>query len=227
VLTPNIALSFIVYSKGSGVLVNAMALQSQGPGGALDSIYAQIKDMNGAPVVGAVNQLLGTTTIVSNLPYTGVSSYTQIPQGPTTVNFEATATPGATIASTPASPGAGTDVSAFVTGLPGSQQAFVLNDLNVPPAGGNIRLRFVNASWNSNPLNVAVNGVAQATAVAFPTASPYAQLAAATVTVVFTDATTGAVVLTLPDLVLAAGHTSTIYVIGPQGAVGGVLTQDN
>jgi hypothetical protein len=228
VLSPNIALSFIVYSKGSGVLVNAMVLQSQGPGGTLDSIYAQIKDINGASVVGPVNQLLGTTTIVSNLAYTGVSSYTQIPQGPTTVNFEASATPGATIASTPASPGAGSDVSAFVTGLPGSQQAFVLNDLNVPPFGGNIRLRFVNTSWNSNPLNVAVNGVSQATAVAFPTASPYVQLAsAATMTIVFTDATTGAVVLTLPDLVLTAGHTSTIYVIGPQGAVGGVLTQDN
>jgi hypothetical protein len=26
---------------------------------------------------------------------------------------------------------------------------------------------------------------------------------------------------------LTAGQTSTIYVIGPQGAVGGVLTQDN
>src|SRR4030095_15454600 len=122
VLSPNIALSFIVYSKGSGLLVNAMVLQSQGPGGALDNIYAQIKDVNGALAVGAVNQLLGTTAIVSNLAYTGVSSYIQIPQGPTTAHFEASATPGATIASTPASPGAGTDVSAFVTGLPGSQQ---------------------------------------------------------------------------------------------------------
>jgi hypothetical protein len=111
--------------------------------------------------VGPVNQLLGTTAIVSNLAYTSASSYNQVGQGPTTVNFEATATPGATIASTQATLGAGTDVSAFVTGLPGSQQAFVLNDLNLPPASGAVRLRFVNTSWNSNPLNVSVNNVAQ------------------------------------------------------------------
>ena len=123
--------------------------------------------------------------------------------------------------------GAGTDTSAFVTGLPGSQQAFVLNDLNLPPLAGNVRLRFVNASWDSNPLNVSVNNVAQASAVAFPTASAYVQVPAATVPITFTDATTGAVVLTLDSVVLVAGQTSTVYVIGPQGALGGVVTQDN
>jgi len=227
VLTPNVALSFVAYSKGSGVLVNAAVLQSQGPGGTLDNIYAQIKDMNGASVVGPVNQLLGATTIVTNLGYASASSYNQVAQGPATVIFEASATPGATIASTQATLGAGTDVSAFVTGLPGSQQTFVLNDLNLPPAAGNARLRFVNASWNSNPLSVAVNGVAQAAAVAFPTASAYVQLAAAPVTIVFTDTTTAAVVLELVDVVLTAGQTSTVYVIGPQGAVGGVVTLDD
>jgi hypothetical protein len=63
--------------------------------------------------------------------------------------------------------------------------------------------------------------------VAFPTASAYVQLAAGTVTVTFTDVTTGAVVLTLNNVVLTAGQTSTIYVIGPAGALGGVVTQDN
>lgn len=227
VLTPNIALSFVVYSKGSGILVNAAVLQSQGPGATLDNLFAQIKDMNGAPVVGPVNQLLGTATIVSNLGFASASGYNQVAQGQATVNFEASATPGATIASTQATLGAGTDVSAFVTGLPGSQQAFVLNDLNLPPAGGNVRLRFVNASWNSNPLNVSVNNVAQVSALAFPTASAYVQVAAATVPITFTDATTGAVVLTLDNVVLTAGQTSTIYVIGPAGAIGGVVTQDN
>jgi Domain of unknown function (DUF4397) len=227
VLTPNIALTLIAYSKGSGVLVNAAVLQSQGPGGTLDNIFARIKDMNGASVVGPVNQLLGTTTVVANLGYASASTYNQVLQGLATVNFEATATPGATIASTQATLGAATDVSAFVTGLPGAQQAFVLNDLNLPPASGNVRLRFVNTSWNSNPLSVSINNVAQASAVAFPTASAYVQLAAATVTITFTDATTGAEVLTLNNVVLIAGQTSTVYVIGPAGALGGVVTQDN
>lgn len=226
VLTPNVALSFITYTKGSAVLVNAAVLQSQGPGGTLDNAFALIKDVNGASAVGPVNQLLGTTPIATNVAYATASTYNQVAQGPATVNFEASATPGATIASTPATLGAATDVSAVVTGLPGSQQAFVLNDLNLPAAGGNVRLRFVNASWNSNPLSVSVDNVVLPTAIAYSTASGYVQLPGATVTITFTDATTGAVVLTLPNVVLTAGRTATVYVIGPQGALGGFITQD-
>jgi hypothetical protein len=227
VLTSNIALSFITYSKGSGVLVNAVVLQSKGPGGPLDNVFAQIKDLNAASAVGPVDQLLGTVPVVTNLGYAAVSNYNQVARGPAAVNFQASATPGAIIASTQAALGAGTDSSVFVTGLPGAQQAFVLNDLNLPPFSGNVRLRFVNTSWNSNPLNVGVNGVTLASAVAYPTASAYVQLAAAPVTIVFTDATTGAVVLQLDNVALTAGQTSTIYAIGPQGALGGVVTQDN
>ena len=54
-------------------------------------------------------------------------------------------------------------------------------------------------------------------------------IAATTYTITFTDAVTGAVVLTsTPDnTVLVTGFTSTIYLIGPQGAVGALITQDN
>jgi len=40
VLTPNIALSFVTYTKGSSILVNAAVLQSEGPGGTLVEIAA-------------------------------------------------------------------------------------------------------------------------------------------------------------------------------------------
>ncbi len=226
-LTPNVALSFIAYSKGSGTLVNAAVLQSQGSGVILDSIFARVKAMNGASAVGAVDQLLGTLVINPAIGYASASSYFQGPAGATAVNYQATDTPGAIIASVPVTLSPATDVSTFVTGLPGAQQAFVLNDLNLPPLGGNVRLRFVNTSWNSNPVNVAVNNTSYATAVAYPTASPYVEFAAGTFPIVFTDAVTGAVVLTLDNVELIAGQTSTVYMIGPQGAVGGVVTQDN
>ena len=67
----------------------------------------------------------------------------------------------------------------------------------------------------------------QATAVAFPTASAYVQIVAGTYPITFTDATTGALVLSLDSVVLVAGQTVTVYVIGPAGALGSVLTQDN
>jgi len=226
-LTPNIALTLIAYSKGSGFLVNASVVQSGGGGTLLDSIFAQTKVMNGASAIGPVNQLLDTTYFALNVGYASATSYTQTPRGGTFINIEASSTPGATIASTPARLGTARDHSIFVTGLPGSQQVFVLADMNLPPISGSVRVRFVNTSWNSNPVNVSVNGVLQATALAFPTASAYAQIAAGTYPITFTDATTGALVLTLDSVVLTAGQTNTVYVIGPAGALGGVVAQDN
>ena len=227
-LTPNIALTMIAYSKGSGVLVNAVVLESRGGSTQLDSVFARTKAVNAAPVIGAVNQSMGTTfQVVANLPYANAAPYSQVAQGPTQIDFEASATPGAVIASVPTTLAAGTDASVFVTGPPGAQQAFVLPDSNLPPFGGNVRLRFVNTAWDANPVNVALNGTAVATNVAYPTASAYVQVAAAPVTITFTDAVTGAVVLELTNVTLTSAQTNTVYLLGPAAAAGGFVTQDN
>ncbi len=227
VLTPNIALTAIMYTKGSGVLVNAAVVQSRGNGGLLNSIFARVKVVNGALGTGPVNALMGTFAIVSNIDFSGASPYNQVAQGPTTLNYQASATPGATIASVPTTLAPATDVTTFVTGPVGAQQAFVVTDSNLPPFPGNVRLRFINTSWNSNPLNMAVNGVAQGTAVAYPQASAYVQVAPGTVPITFTDATTGALVLTLSNVALTANQTVSVYVLGPAGALGGIVSQDN
>ena len=226
-LTPNVALTFITYTRGSGTLVNAAVLQSRGPIALLNTIFARVKAVNAALLVGPVNQLIQALQVNLNVAFAAASAYSQIPQGSTVVNFESSAAPGTTIASTPASIGPATDVSAVVTGPPGAQQVFVLTDLNVPPFSGNDRLRFVNASQGSNPVNVAVSGTTLASNIAFGTASAYAQIAAATVNVTFTDAATGAVLATQDGIVLTANQTSSIYLIGPPGAQGILATQDN
>lgn len=226
-LTPNVALSFIMYGVGSGTLVNAIVLQSRGPVALLNSIFARMKAINAAPGVGPVNQLLGTLPVNLNVPFAGASSYSQIPQGAATVNFEASSTPGATIASTPATITPAADTTTFIAGPSGAQQAYVLTDQNLLTIPGQDRLRFVNASWNSNPVNATVNGTQLASNIAFPNASTYAQIPAATVTITFTDATTGAVLATQDNIVLTVNQTSSVYLIGPAGAQGILVTQDN
>jgi hypothetical protein len=226
-LTPNVALSFIMYSAGSGTLINAVVVQSRGPVTILNSIFARLKAVNAAIGVGPVNQLLGTLPVNVNVPFAGASSYSVIPKGTTTINYESSATPGATIASTPAIIAPATDTTSFVAGPAGAQQAFVLQDQNVPPAPGFDRLRFVNASYNANPVNVSVNGTQLASNIAFPNPSPYLQVSPATVTVTFTDAATGAVLASQANVVLTANQTSSIYLIGPAGAQGILVTQDN
>lgn len=224
---PNVALSFITYSRGSGLLVNGMVLQALGPVSRLDTIFARIKAVNGAPTVGPVNQLVSTVAVNSNVGYGTASSYTFAPVGPTTINYEASAVPGATLAATPFTALPATDVSTFVAGPAGGAQAFAFLDQNVPPYSGQVRLRFINASWDSNPVNVAVNGTAMGSTLAYGTASAYGQLAATTATITFTDAVTGAVLASQPNVVLVAGQTSTIYLMGPVGAQSVLVSQDN
>ena len=74
------------------------------------------------------------------------------------MNFEASATPGATIASAQGTLAPANDYTTVVAGLPGAQQAFLLQDSNILPPTGGDRLRFVNASAGSNPVNASVNG---------------------------------------------------------------------
>jgi hypothetical protein len=103
----------------------------------------------------------------------------------------------------------------------------VLSDLNVAPIVNDDRLRFVNASPNSNPVNAAVSGTQVASNIAYGTASAYVEVPTATVTITFSDATTGAVLATQSNVVLTANQTVSVYLIGPPGAQGIIVTQDN
>ena len=226
-LTPNIALTLVTYTRGSSTLVNVAVLQSKSSTGLMNSIFARVKAVNGASGVGPVNQLIASIAENFNVNYASASGYSLIPQGPTTVTFEPSGMPGATIASAPATFPPATDATAVVTGFPGSQQVFVLNDLNVLPQGGNDRLRFVNASWNSNPVNATVSGAQFAANLAYGQASGYAQVAAGTVNITFTDAATGALLALQDGVVLTANQTSSVYLVGPAGAQAILVTQDN
>lgn len=235
VLQANIALQLVLYSRGSGTLVNTAVLQSQGPTGFLNNIFARLKGVNGGDInVGPVNQLLGTLAVNTNIGYGSASTYFQGPAGATTINYEASATPGANIASVPTTLVSANDYSSFLVGSAGAQQAYVLKDMNVPPFGGNVRLRFVNAIPGANPVNVTVSGAVQATAVAFPTASAYVQVpSAAAVPITFTDATTGATLLSItPDLNVPLTGFSTVpltitfYLVGSSTAAAAIVTQD-
>lgn len=227
VYQPNVAFSFITYSVGSGVLVNAAVLQAKGPYTTLNTIFSRVKALNASPGSGSVNQLLDQVPINLNLLYTQASPYANTPTGATAVNFEASATPGAIVASVQGTLVPANDYTAVIAGLPGAQQAFLLQDANFLTASGGDRVRFVNASAGSNPVNVAISGTPVATNIAFATASPYVTTAAATVTISFTDAITGAVVASQDGIVLVANQTYTVYLAGAPGGQGVLVVQDN
>ncbi len=219
----------IIYSRGSQVLANVLLNESDGAGQQLiaNSTLSRLKVVNAAFQSGPVNQLLNGAAGVSNLALATASPYAIIPSGPATVTFEATAAPGATIASLANTFVPATDQSVFVAGFAGMTSATGLRDNNSVPPNNSASVRFVNASPDSAPLDVYVNDVLQASAIGTYSASPYVVLASGTVfTIVFKDSTTQAVVLTISNVAYAGQGTASVYAIGAAGALTGLNTPD-
>ena len=222
------ATDLVIYSRGSAVLANVVLNDSDGAGQQLvaNNRLARLKVVNGAFQTGPVNQLLDGNAKVSNLAYQTASLYQIVAAGAGTVTFEASAAPGATIASL-ANPFPGaTDQSVFVTGFAGATSAVALLDNNLPPPSGAASIRYVNASPNSGPLDVFANDVLQAKAVGTNAASAYLGLNTGSYTVTFKDSTTGLTVLTLSGLGFNAAQTYSVYALGPAGTLVGLATAD-
>lgn len=222
----NLALTFIAYAVGSGALINAAVIESKGPYRTLNNRFGRIKAVNAAAGPGNVNMLQDNVQLVTGVNYPSGSLYNLATAGNTTISFEATANPGTSLGSAQTTLQPATDITAVIAGTDLATQAFLLFDNNILPATGGNRVRFVNASLGSNPVNASITGTQVATGVAFGTGTAYVNTSPATVTITFTDAATGAVLATQDGIVLSANQTVTAYLVGPPGGQGVMVTLD-
>jgi len=218
----------VAYTRGSSTLDNAalLTLDQSGASSIPNSKVAQFKMIHAAPGTGAINVFVDGNVALANIPYQGASSYGTVASGPHTVNVEAAATPGATIASAQPPFDGATDTSVVLTGTPGQTSAFVLNDNNLPGSVGRARVRFVNAAPNLGAVDVYVNFAPKALNLATNTASAYTEYVEDTYAINFDLAGTTNVVLSLPAVSLTAGRTYSIYLVGTPGSLAGVVTPD-
>ena len=224
----NTATDAIVYTRSGGQLVNLALADINGANQRVivNSTLTDVKFVNAAFDTGAVNSLLDGTVVNSNIAYAAALGYNIVAPGAHTISFEATATPGATVASVATTLAAATDTSVFIAGFGGAVRAIVLQDANFPAINANPRLRIVNASPDAPALDVLVNGTRQVSALAFPTASAYLSLSSGTYTLTFNNPSTGATVFTASGVALTSGQTSTLYLIGPAAQLSSLLTRD-
>jgi len=223
----------VVFSKGSGKLVNAALLShdSAGSGTLVDNLLAQFKVINASQVTSALNVFVDGTLLLSNIPYTGVSNYQKTAAGAHSIKVEATSTPGATLLALSQTLAPATDTSIALAGTAGALTALVLNDDNLPPPSGTAGVRVVNTAAGGSAFDVFVNFSKQVSSLAPNSASPYLNFNAAANTGTgyefdFNVAGTTTAVLKLTGVVLTAGHKYTIYVAGPNTAPQGIITQD-
>jgi len=224
----------VVFGKGSAKLVNAAVLliDSNGTGQVFDSTLAEFKVLNGTSLGAPLNVFVDGTLVLANVPFGGVSNYQKVAAGTRVITVQSAATPGATLLTVVATLEPATDTSIAVSGPAGALRSLVLTDNNLPSAAGRARVRFVNASPDLAAMDVYVNFSKTFSNVASNTASPYSELVAdpfagTAYEFDFNLAGTSTPLLKLPGVLLAAGKTYTVYVVGSAAAPQGVVSTDD
>ena len=226
--------TIVIYSKGSGTLVNAALLNDDGSGNGVivNNLVAQYKVINASLVASPLNVFVDGGLQLSNIPFAGVSNYQQTATGAHAITVQAQATPGATLLTLNQTLSAASDTSIALVGPAGALNGVVLADDNLPPAVGSAGVRFVNASAGAPSVDVFVNFSKQVSALTQNTASTYLNLTATAVTGTayefdFNTTGTTSALLKLTGVVIAAPHKYTVYLAGPPGSLTGIVTQDN
>jgi len=222
--------TIVAYSRGSSRLVNVALMTTNGGSTIIDNRFAQFKAVNASSVPSPLNVFLDGNLTLANIPYTGASNYQAVVAGTRTLTVEASATPGATLLTATPTLAPATDTSIALYGGAGSLAALVLPDLNVTTLALRAQVRFVNVSPDLPAIDVYGNGTLAASGVLQNSASPYELLEAAaggtSYQFDFDIAGTTTPVLTVSGVTLVAGNIYTIYVMGPAGALQGIVVQD-
>ena len=165
----------------TSVLVGLAGLFSARQVVAQSSSDARIRVAHLSPDAPAVDIYIDGKKRLTNVPYEGVSDYVALPQGAHTFEVRATGT-------TPDSPaafkesaqlGAGKAYTVAAVGKVAQLKGAIYSDSLNPPAAGKAKIRMLHAAPDLGRVDLGVKGSAPLfSKVAFPTASPYAEVSA-------------------------------------------------
>lgn len=228
------AFEAVVYTKTSSRLVGLTLLEVDSFSTSVtnQNLKAQFKVINGSSVASPLNVFVNQNLLLSNIPVGGASSYLETVAGSPTLAVEATATPGAPLLTITPNLASGTDSSILFTGAAGALKALVLSDNNLPPVSDRARVRFVNGTTDVQALDIFVNFSKQVAGLAMNSASAGIEFAAdpdagTNYQIDFNVAGTSQPSLQLNAVSLFGGRVYTIYVVGTQAALSGIVTEDN
>ena len=204
---------FILTAAGTRDVVFQSAQQGLTEGSVLTlAVFPAIggRLVNAVPDAPGLNFKADGATLLSNVPFTGTSSYVATASGAHALQLE------------PAK-----DYSAVAVNPLGQVQLVALADDNTLPVAGFAKLRFANMLVDGGSVDVLVNFASQASGVACKGASGYSQLVAAT-NYTITFATPGgiSVIASLWPVELVAGAVYTAYAFGSGASPQARLVRD-
>jgi hypothetical protein len=211
-------------------LMTALALAA--PAFAQGTGQAQVRVAHLAPDAPNVDVYVNGDPILTDVAYTTVSGYLSLPAGTQQVSVYATGETTSPVIDTPVKLAAGGAYTVAAVGLVAddSLTAQVYQDDPRSPESGNAKVRVVHASPDAGPVDVIPRGGrALVSGLAFPEASPYAEVPAGTYTLDVNAAGTKKTALTVPDANLASGGVYSAFAVGTVFAdsLNVLLVQDN
>jgi hypothetical protein len=164
-------------------LITALTLVA--PAFAQGAGQAQVRVAHLAPDAPNVDVYVNGDPVLTDVPYTTISDYLSLPAGTQQVTVYATGDTTSPVIDTPVELAAGGAYTVAAVGLVAddSLTAQVYEDDLRSPASGNAKVRVVHASPDAGPVDVIPRGgQALVAGLAFPDASPYAEVPAGTYT---------------------------------------------
>jgi Domain of unknown function (DUF4397) len=211
-------------------LLAALALAA--PAFSQGSEDAQVRVAHLSPDAPNVDVYVNGEPVLTDVPYTTISSYLSLPAGTQQVTVYAAGDTSRPVIDTPVELAAGGAYTIAAVGLvtDGSITAQVYQDDLRAPSAGNAKLRVIHASPDAGPVDVVPRGGDPlVTDLAFPEDTPYAEVPAGTYTLDVNAAGTDQTVLTVPDAALASGGVYSAFAVGTVYAdsLDVLLVQDN
>ena len=199
---------------GKLVSVDVLEQGASGTSTFLANSQSRMRAVNGV-IDGPVNFKVDGATVLSNVPFTGTSSYIPVASGSHTLAIDAANVPGTSIASASASLAGARDYTVLSYGRISSPSIVALLDDNSLPAANFSKIRFVNALADGATVDVLVNFASQAAGIAPGKASSYYTVGSATnYTISFTTPGGVTVVASLSGLELVSQQVYTAYLFG-------------
>lgn len=224
----NKVVNAIIYTRGSGTLVNLALMETTGSAAAtiVNGSVARMRAVNLAPDAGDLNLLADGSALISNLVYAKPASYAELAASSSTFTVEAAAAPGATVAQFAKKLVSATDTTVYITGAPGSLTATPLDDDNIPSLSGLARLRFVNATSDATTFDVLLNDTVVASAVTATAAPAYVATPSGTYTITIRNTATTTTMITQGGFAVGASTVFTVFVAGTPAVPALVVAQD-
>ncbi len=167
------------------------------------------------------------TTMFSNVPYKGNSSYVTSVSGSRVLDIVAFGASASPVASGTFSLSGGEDYTLVAVNRAASIELLKLDDNNLPSTLSKARVRFVNLSPDVGAVDMLVNFSKTISSLGFKSASAYQEFDTGTYTFVFNATNTSAAVASTAALDLDAGKTYTVFLLGLAGATETKVITDN